>query len=66
MYISLPELIIFSILGILYFIGMYIYAQQCGRFWYKKYEELNESHQKLYKEYKELYDEKFLKKYSKK
>lgn len=45
---------------------MYIYAQQCGRFWYKKYEELNESHQKLYKEYKELYDEKFLKKYSKK
>lgn len=60
MYISLPELIIFSILGILYFIGMYIYAQQCGHFWYKKYDELNESHQKLYKEYKELYDEKFL------
>lgn len=54
MYISIGNLVIFSIFGTLYLIGMYVYAKQCGRIWYKKYEELNERHIKLQKKYEAL------------
>ena len=59
MFISISNIVIILIFGTLYFIGMFMYANQQGREWYKQYDELNERYKKLYEEYKKLLDEKF-------